>query len=89
VFKEATASSHSTSGVPACAHHGPGRIGWAQLKRVFHVYLKHCSNCVALLKIIDAITVATVIEGILNHLHLAAQGPPRSPEQLPDLLQAA
>ena len=58
----------------------PGRISWARLlKRVFDIDMRHCPNCGAgQLRIIAAILDRPVIEKILTHLGLQAQGPPRA-----------
>ena len=58
-------------------------------KRVFDIDIEQCPYCGGQLKLIAAIEEPAVIVGILPHLGLAAQPPPRAPPVRVNLFQAA
>ena len=60
------------------------RFSWAKLlARVFTIDVETCTSCGGTLRIIAAITERSVIQKILNHLHLPAKPPAPAPARPP------
>ena len=59
----------------------------ALLKRVFFEDIKKCPQCAGVMMIIAAITDATVVCKILNHLGLPSTPPKITPARLPEQLE--